>query len=224
MKKSLYALLFLFVLTKVDAQVYQDGMAIYYGSHLHGNPTAYGEIYDERQFTAAHLTLPHGTLVKVTRLDNNASVVVRINDRGPYVPGSILSLSKAAADYLDMLTAGKTKVALVVVGSDNRNPIPAGYEGVSPLQASRNITAAEAKELYALQVASYRLPINALNKKRELESKGFTGIFLQEDRGPANDIIIRLMIGPFTSKELANNYLGTVKESFQVEGLVVRIK
>ncbi|MTI94334.1 MAG: septal ring lytic transglycosylase RlpA family protein [Firmicutes bacterium] len=75
----------------------QEGIASYYGDKFHGNKTYFGETYDMYAMTAAHLTLPHNTMVKVTNLNNNKSVVVRINDRGPHIDGRIIDLSKAAA-------------------------------------------------------------------------------------------------------------------------------
>ena len=75
----------------------QHGVASWYGKKFHGNPTASGEIYDMYQLTAAHKTLPLGTYAMVTNLENNRSVEVKINDRGPFVKGRIIDLSYAAA-------------------------------------------------------------------------------------------------------------------------------
>ena len=73
------------------------GLASWYGEPHHGQRTANGEIFDQEALTAAHLTLPFGTIVRVTNLQTGLSVDVRINDRGPVVPGRILDLSRAAA-------------------------------------------------------------------------------------------------------------------------------
>src|SRR6185436_733834 len=77
---------------------------------FNGRKTANGEIFSNQNLTAAHKTLPFGTFVKVTNLKNNRSVIVRINDRGPYVKGRIIDLTKAAADSLDFIHSGWTTV------------------------------------------------------------------------------------------------------------------
>ena len=95
-------------------------MASYYGDAHQGRRTANGERFDMHALTAAHRTLPFGTRVKVTNLDNGRSVVVRINDRGPYVKGRVIDLSKAAARELRFLDRGTTRVRLEVVSAGNR--------------------------------------------------------------------------------------------------------
>jgi rare lipoprotein A len=88
------------------------GMASWYGE---SQTTASGERFDKRKMTAAHRTLPLGTLVRVTNTRNGKSVVVRINDRGPYGHGRIIDLSEAAAKQLDMIDAGVAPVTLEVI-------------------------------------------------------------------------------------------------------------
>ncbi|MGP9824215.1 septal ring lytic transglycosylase RlpA family protein [Ectopseudomonas khazarica] len=90
----------------------ETGKASYYGQAHHGKRTASGERFDQHALTAAHRTLPFGTRVRVTNLNNERSVVVRINDRGPFVRGRIIDLSRAAAERLDMLRAGVVPVRL----------------------------------------------------------------------------------------------------------------
>ena len=92
--------------------VTQTGKASYYGDRHHGNKTASGERFDQHALTAAHRSLPFGTRVRVTNLSNDKSVVVRINDRGPFVRGRIIDVSRAAAERLDMLRAGVVPVRL----------------------------------------------------------------------------------------------------------------
>jgi rare lipoprotein A len=89
------------------------GLASYYGS---GEVTATGEKFDPKGMTAAHRTLPFGTRVRVTRVDTGNSVVVRINDRGPFKPGRIIDLSEGAAEDLDMTRVGLAEVRLDVLG------------------------------------------------------------------------------------------------------------
>jgi rare lipoprotein A len=93
----------------------QYGLASWYGRDFNGRPTASGEIFDMYAYTAAHRDLPFGTRVRVTNEANGRSVVVRINDRGPWVEGRILDLSYAAAKALGMLEAGVVRVRLEVL-------------------------------------------------------------------------------------------------------------
>lgn len=91
------------------------GLASFYAPRFHGRPTASGELFDKEALTAAHRTLPFGTLVRVKNLRNGRSIVVRINDRGPFWPGRIVDLSVGAARALGFLRAGKAPVKLEVV-------------------------------------------------------------------------------------------------------------
>ncbi len=95
---------------KIDFVKRENMIASWYGPKFHGKLTANGEIYDQMAFTAAHKTLPFGTLLRVTNLKNNKSVIVRINDRGPYIKGRNLDLSKSAAMSLGMMKKGVIKV------------------------------------------------------------------------------------------------------------------
>jgi rare lipoprotein A len=91
------------------------GIASWYGGKHHGGPTASGERFNKNAMTAAHRTLRMGTRVKVTRIKNGRTVIVRINDRGPYSKGRIIDLSEAAARDLDMLEDGIAKVKVEVL-------------------------------------------------------------------------------------------------------------
>ncbi|MGE8363104.1 septal ring lytic transglycosylase RlpA family protein [Pseudomonas sp.] len=89
-----------------------EGQASYYGARHHGNKTASGERFDQNALTAAHRTLPFGTRVQVTNLNNGRTVVVRINDRGPFTKGRIIDLSRRAAEQIDMIRSGIVPVRL----------------------------------------------------------------------------------------------------------------
>ena len=94
----------------------QTGRASWYGEAHHGRRTANGERFDMHALTAAHPTLPFGTRLRVVNLDNDREVEVRVNDRGPSIPGRIIDLSYAAARALDGLAAGIISVRLTVLG------------------------------------------------------------------------------------------------------------
>lgn len=109
-------LLLLLTLAGCTHPVLQTGLASWYGKELAGRPTASGEPFRPARRTAAHPTLPFGTVVKVTRVETGRSVRVVINDRGPYAKGRIIDLAASAARRLDMIDAGVVKVELRVVG------------------------------------------------------------------------------------------------------------
>ncbi len=94
---------------------YEVGIASWYGPGFDGNYTANGEIYDMNGISAAHKTLPFGTIVRVVDLETGRSVVVRINDRGPFIEGRIIDLSKGAAERLGIIDKGIAKVGLRIV-------------------------------------------------------------------------------------------------------------
>lgn len=94
---------------------YQVGKASWYGEYFDGKPTASGEPFDMNEFTAAHMTLPLGTMVRVTNLRNGRWVVVRVNDRGPVVPGRIIDLSFGAAKMLKFRENGLAPVRLDIL-------------------------------------------------------------------------------------------------------------
>lgn len=111
------------------------GLASYYGPGFHGKETASGEVFDERAMTAAHRTLPLGTTVRVTNLENGRSVIVRINDRGPYGRnyrrGTIIDLSRGAAQRLGFIKAGLVRVRIEVL-RPSRTPRPSPQPPKAP--------------------------------------------------------------------------------------------
>jgi len=100
----------------LDVGMKERGIASWYGKEFHGWVTASGEIYDMESLSGAHRTLPLGTVVRVTNVENGKQIRVRINDRGPYVNGRILDLSYAAARKIGMAEGGLSAVSLEVVG------------------------------------------------------------------------------------------------------------
>jgi rare lipoprotein A len=94
------------------------GIASWYGRRFIGKKTANGEIFDPEKMTAAHRRLPMGTIVRVTNERNGRQATVRINDRGPYIPGRIIDLSRAAARTMDMIERGLAPVRMEIVGKE----------------------------------------------------------------------------------------------------------
>ena len=94
------------------------GLASWYGQRHHGQATASGELFDMNKLTAAHRTMPFGTRLKVTNVANGRSVVVRVNDRGPWVKDRVIDLSRAAARALGMTGDGVARVEIIVLGAE----------------------------------------------------------------------------------------------------------
>ncbi len=114
------------ITSKINPQIEYRNLgamrASWYGPRFHGRLTANGEIYDQSAFTAAHKSLKFGTLLRITNPRTNKSIVVRINDRGPYIPGRQLDLSKAAAEELGVIYGGVKKLKveeIYVKGMEN---------------------------------------------------------------------------------------------------------
>ena len=117
----------LYVPKKVPIGWTQRGIASWYGPNFHGKYTSNGEIYNMYAYTAAHKTLPMNTIVKVTNLNNGKSVIVRINDRGPFVRGRIIDLSYAAGKKIGLDVTGTAPVELKVIGFKGKNYV-LGYK------------------------------------------------------------------------------------------------
>ena len=137
----------LLVATVPPAFTLEEGLASWYGGKFQGRLTASGEVFDTNLFTAAHKSLPFGTVVKVTNLLNGLSTVVKINDRGPFVEGRIIDLSRAAAEKIDMIGMGTARVTVEVLSFP--------------------------EDRFAIQVGSYGLERNAEKVRRQLEAAGY---------------------------------------------------
>jgi rare lipoprotein A len=142
----------------------ETGLASWYGPPFHGRPTSSREIFNMNDMTAAHPTLPFGTYVNVTNLDNGRTAVVRINDRGPFVGGRVIDLSYAAARVLGMIGPGTARVRIEVLE---------GYEGTSVGPSSR----------FSVQVGAFAVQENAYALKRQLEAR-YAGVFITTFRTP----------------------------------------
>lgn len=135
----------------VDVDGTEVGIASWYGHPFHGRQTANGEVYDMEGMTAAHKTLPFGSVVEVRNLDNGKKTVVRINDRGPFVEGRIIDLTKKAAREIDMIGPGTARVRVRVLGQ------------MAPAHAPNRI--------YTVQVGAFRDKKNASSLKKNLAKR-----------------------------------------------------
>ncbi len=159
------------------------GWASWYGKKFHGRQTASGEVYDMYQLTAAHKTLPLGTTVMVTHLKNDKSVMVIINDRGPFVKGRIIDLSYASAQAVGMVEEGVAKVRVEVL---ERGPKPSP-EGP-----------------FTVQVGSFTSQANSFRLLNKLQ-KTYKDVYITELKTPES-IYYRVRVGRFSTREEAYRF------------------
>lgn len=185
-----------------DAYGYRKrGIASWYGKKFHGRPTASGEIYDMHTVTAAHKTLPLQTMVEVTRLDTGHKLVVRINDRGPFVADRIIDLSYAAAQKLRMAKRGTVEVQVVALARGRR-----GKRDASPVIAGPAPDFSRGR--FWIQVGAFGVNENAERlRDRLLFAKEM--IRLQPSPEIDGKSLIRVQIGPYGKMELADRALAS---------------
>jgi rare lipoprotein A len=173
----------------------ETGIASWYGHPYHGRAAANGEIYDMEKLTAAHRTLPFGTWVEVRNLTNEKSVKVRITDRGPFVDGRIIDLSRAAAREIDLIGPGIVKVRLEVIDPP-RGALP---------------------ERYAVQVGAFRDQGRAERLRREMERQyGFAKVVIRQGRGPVHRVLVGNELTHQAAGLLAEQLRGRVEHTFIV--------
>ena len=179
MRQTLFALSFLALATVMSsfglAALEEFGKAGYYADSLQGRKTASGEKYDKNELTCAHKSLPFGTKIRVTRLDNKKSVVVRVNDRGPFVDGFVVDVSRSAAEVIGLVRDGVTRVKVEVVEASSTARVAAETDGNTKLllaksaskQTSKGITNAS-KTVKPVEYSYDPQPIEDNNTTSEL--------------------------------------------------------
>ncbi len=178
------------------------GIASWYGPKFHGKTTSNGEIYNMYEMTAAHKTLPLPTYVSVTNVNNGKKVVVRINDRGPFVDDRIIDLSYAAALKLDVVKHGTAPVVVKAVA-----PLGYGFDAISD-------------QKYYLAVGSFRNRNNANNFVGRLKTTGFDNAHINE-KSVSGAIFHQVRIGPFKNRNEVEIVIDTVKARMRVEPIVI---
>ncbi len=193
------------VLTDADG-FSERGGASWYGKKFQGHKTASGETYDMFKMTAAHKSLPLPTYARVTRLDTGKSVIVRINDRGPFHSDRVIDLSYAAATRLGMLDHGSTKVEVTALDPMDTPTAVAANGGRSsvPVTATVDAMPPSAKNKAWLQVGAFADPINAVQMREELKRRGRKDaqIVVSEANGLA---VHRVVFGPFADLSALQN-------------------
>jgi rare lipoprotein A len=172
----------------------QSGVASWYGKKFHGNLTSNREVYDMYEMTAAHKTLPLPTYVRVKNLRNNKSVVVRVNDRGPFIDNRIIDLSYAAALKLDMVRDGTSMVEVTAYDFDERKGDRPASVKTSPASPS-NSTPTAARNQVFVQVGAFGDRANAARRLALLSQSGINGASVHEDSS-SNPSLYRVRIGP----------------------------
>ncbi|WP_281347184.1 septal ring lytic transglycosylase RlpA family protein [Thermosulfurimonas marina] len=186
----------------------EEGLASWYGPGFHGRRTASGEIYNMYAFTAAHKTLPLGTYVLVTNLKNGRRVVVRINDRGPFVPGRIIDLSYAAARALNMVEDGVVPVRITVLAPARPGPKGPVFARVPNLK----------KGEFYLQVGAFRSYTNAVRLRERLARRFRTVLIEPYDspEGPFYRVKIFLAYDLEKARKMAESLRREFPEAFVV--------
>ena len=175
-----------------SADGYQEvGIASYYGNKFHGRRTSNLEVYDMYAFTAAHKTLPLPSYARVTNLANGKSVVVRVNDRGPFHEGRVIDLSYAAAVKIGLDRAGTAKVEVVGLGAGE----PAGRQYAAAVQPAPPAPPASSPQGVMFQVASFGSRENAERARAMLDGAGIIATQLVEAQAGGRQVW-RLRVGP----------------------------
>jgi rare lipoprotein A len=212
------ALLFLFIGSSliVDAQN-QTGKASFYADKFEGHPTASGEKYKHSKLTAAHKTLPFGTRVKVTNTANQKTVEVVINDRGPYVDGRIIDLSKSAAEKLGFVQQGLADVTVEVIDAGNG-------KGGGQIQLIDHV-AVDEKEFYdfeierlkptgfGIQIGTYQELVNLMRIADNLKASYQKKVSVQVKI--VNGVkYYGIILGQFPTRIKADDFKNKVKKKF----------
>ncbi|MFT5452359.1 MAG: rare lipoprotein A [Enterobacterales bacterium] len=183
----------------------EKGVASWYGNKFHGNKTSNGEIYDMYAMTAAHKSLPLPSYVKVTNLNNKRSVIVRVNDRGPFHKGRIIDLSYVAAAKLGIDKVGTAPVEVVTIKAGELHP---------------TLTASHKGESVAVQIGAFSTRGNAEKLKNKLAKLVNTQVRVSEVNNKGQKLY-RVRLGPFDDVNTARKWILKLKKmSFNRASLV----
>ena len=183
----------------------ETGIASWYGPGFHGKKTSNGEIFDTNAMTAAHKTLPMNTMVKVDNLENGRSVVVRINDRGPFVAGRIIDLSNRAAYIIDMTKKGTAKVKLTVIGFNSNKITQYNTNSTNNISKINNFNTVSGGD-FMIQIGAFKTKANAYALAEKYKNyKGYGSKVLESSDG-----FFRVFLKGFRSEEEARDFVNMV--------------
>jgi len=195
----------------------QTGKASFYADKFEGHPTASGQKYKHNKLTAAHKTLPFGTIVRVTNIANGSTVDVEINDRGPYIDGRVIDLSRAAAEKLGFVNLGIADVKLEVVdpGSGKSKSQPVSIDNVSVDENEYydfEIASIKPKG-FGVQIGTYQELVNLLRLTENLKGSYKKKVTVQVKI--LNGVkFYSLIIGPFPNRAKAESFHNDVKNKY----------
>ncbi|MBI9067900.1 MAG: septal ring lytic transglycosylase RlpA family protein [Salinivirgaceae bacterium] len=230
LSKIIIISLFLIVSLVVKSQITEIGLASFYADKFDGRVTASGAIFNQKKLTAAHRTLPFGTTVKVTNLENSKTVEVTINDRGPFVNDRSIDLSRAAAEELDFIKKGVAKVKVEVIDLKKNSTRPVKHNVVKAKeepkeeQATLTVTTSGVEyykissesiipEGFGVQIASYQEAANLMKRCDELKKQINKDLIIQV--AESNDSkVYRIVIGTFKSRDEAQEFNSGLKGKF----------
>lgn len=181
----------------------QRGLASWYGKKFHGKRTSTGEVYNMYGMTAAHPVLPIPSYVRVKNLRNQREVVVRVNDRGPFLNNRIIDLSYAAASKLDIIRTGTGLVEVVAITENHKS-----VNNVVPVP-EKNVKVGEPK-MY-IQAGAFVSRFNAEQLREQLIAAGFSPVIVQQAQGNAGPVY-RVRVGPLSTIELADSELARLNK------------
>ena len=216
MKTRFILILFLTLCPACFSEIYKSNVeASYYADKFHGRKTASGEVFNMYSMTCAHKTLPFGTVLRVTNLGNSKTVDVRVNDRGPFVKGREIDLSKAAAQKLDMIKSGTARVKIEIVNQKKETALTTKNNGGNLVKNVQTKKSGEDAEFWDIQVGSFSSHENADKMAQELLRKGFENVYFQKTSS-----VTRVVL-----KKVPASRLGSVEarlRQFGYRDLVVR--
>ncbi|MGK7389360.1 MAG: septal ring lytic transglycosylase RlpA family protein [Candidatus Cyclobacteriaceae bacterium M2_1C_046] len=198
------------------AQV-QTGKASYYADKFEGYPTASGEKYRHNRLTAAHKTLPFGTKLKVTNLANKKSVEVTVNDRGPFVEGRVIDLSKRAAEELGFTIQGLTDVSIEVVdpGDGKSSGYPKTFDPVTVEEKEFYEVKTERinPSGYGVQIGTFQELVNLMRLSENLKASYKKDVTIRVK--VLNGVkVYSIIVGDFNKRTKAESFLGNVKKRY----------
>ncbi len=224
-----------------SAKGYRErGVASWYGKKFHGRRTSSGESYDMFAMTAAHPVLPLPSFVKVTNLDNDRNVIVKVNDRGPFLHGRLIDLSYAAAWKLGITKSGTGRVEVEAI--DPSDPPVLSDSGASPPKVWTGVVGttvtdapveepqaeepqaeepqAEAAGTFVVQVASFRVLDNALDLRNQLREVGYTLVPKSDSAFTQQRPPYQVFVGPYTDWDSADRARTEQERMTGLRGLV----
>lgn len=217
MPKVFFILLFLFSTSGIAQQFDNEGKASFYADRFEGQLTANGEIFTQSELTAAHKTLPFGTLLRVTNTTNGKSVIVRVNDRGPFVDGRIIDLSKSAAKSLDFIKLGVVDVIVEVLPENEIEIIDLVKKIETPEKNKTEFWKLETKRLspigFAVQVGSFETTSNLIRLVDKLQHNYRKKITVKI-KNEQETSIYSILIGIFPDREKAEKFQQKISQNY----------